>query len=342
MRQGPVYRPMLSVDIERSAGRGDAALLDTREALARAVRSAAEAGGLEWTACTVSRHGDMLRLIAPPGTDKAKLIHPLIQELSHELRLRNRSVGPAHEVRVRAAVHAGEVLVDDGEVVGHPLELLARMQEATPLRDALAAAPRHVTVALLVSDHVHDDTVRHGHRGIDPDTYRPVRFTVKETTAIGWLWVPGPAAMVSAGIGEPEEAARDDGAVHQTVKGRARVTQMTGRIGTQVNQTGTHVGRVDGDAAVGAGGQLVSTVVLSGLADLRLLLRDRYRAGDLDEDTYAEADAELRTAEEEATEPSDPRRNRLLLSLKKLLGLVSDVSDLGSRVASLITAVRAL
>lgn len=332
---------MLSVDVEKSAGRGDTALLAGREALVRAVQSAAELAGLEWAECTVSRHGDMLRLIAPPGTDKARLIHPLMQELSHELRAYNRRVGPGHEVRVRAAVHAGEVFVDDGEVVGHPLELLARMLDADPLKEALADAPRPVTVAMLVSDHVYDDTVRQGHRGIDPESFSPVRFTVKETTATAWLRVTGVMARALAGAPEAGEAAEggDNGGIHQTARDRARVGQM---IGNQLNHSGSWVGRVGGNAAVGPGGQVVSTVILDGLTELRRLLRDHCRLGDLDEGTYAEADEELRTAEDEAAAPSDARHSRLVLALKKLQGLVSDVSDLGTRVAALITAVRAL
>lgn len=334
------YRPMLSVDIERSAGRGDAGLLDCREVLFGAVRSAAELSGLDWSRCTVSRHGDMLRLIAPPGTDKARLIHPLLQELSHELRQHNRRVGCAHEVRVRAAIHAGEVYVDDGEVVGHPLELLARMLEASPLREALAAAPKPVTVALLVSEHVYDDTVRQGHRGIDPDTYLPVQFTVKETVATGWLRAAGSTATVSAGVPDRESTTegRNELTIRQNVGGHAHVDSM---IGSQVNN-GTWVGRVAGDAAVGPTSQVTSQVVLDGLADLRHRLDDSYRSGNLDESTFAEADAELRTAEDEAVAPSDTGWKRLVLALMKLRGLVFDITDLGTRVTTLITSVRDL
>ncbi|MDJ0379336.1 hypothetical protein [Streptomyces sp. G-G2] len=192
------YRAVLAVDIERSSGRGNVALLRIREVLATALRASFEESGIDWNACLRDDLGDGMRVTAPSGVRKTRLLHPLIHELSVRLRAHNRTAGPATQVRVRAALHAGDVFVGrGGEVTGRPLEVLARLLDAPPARAALAAAPETVTASVLVSQHFHEETVRHGYPGIDPDTFREVTFTVKEHTARAWLHLPGLTAAVT-------------------------------------------------------------------------------------------------------------------------------------------------
>lgn len=334
-----VYRPMLAVDIERSAGRGDVALLQGRTVLADAVRSAVEESGIEWSQCNWASHGDSMQVVAPAETDKAALIYPLLHNLSTRLRLHNRTAGPAGTVRVRAAVHAGTVHVDEGEVVGGSLERLARLLDAPPLKAALADAPPPVALAVLVSEHVYDDAVRHGHRGIDPATFRRIEFTVKETSGTGWLQLPGWAlpAEVSAvtTAGPPPE---DDGAATvratNVAMGSATVGQMIGHLG---GQTGDVAGVMAGGAGRAGTGTLRDQ-----LLELQAELRDCRRTGVLDEETYAAAAVELREAERYAAAGDDKGRGRLLRALRKLRAVVDDVADLGTKITAVITAVRGL
>lgn len=48
-----------------------------------------------------------------------------------------------------------------------------------------------MTTSLLLSQHFHEETVRHGYPGIDPETFQEVTFTEKEHTAHAWLHLPG-------------------------------------------------------------------------------------------------------------------------------------------------------
>jgi len=187
------YRAVLAVDIEKSSGRGNVAMLRNRDALRSMLHEAFGRGGLDWDACLRDDLGDGLRVTAPAGTLKASLLHPLVHELTELLRAHNGSAhDDAHRIRVRVALHAGEVcLTPAGAVVGSPLEILARLLDAPPLRAALAAAPPDVPVAVLMSQHFHDETVRQGYEGIDPDTFHRVGFTLKELTAEAWLHTPG-------------------------------------------------------------------------------------------------------------------------------------------------------
>ncbi|MGW6904099.1 hypothetical protein [Streptomyces sp. NPDC054940] len=207
------YRAVLAVDIEKSSGRGNVALVRNRETLRTVLRTALAHSGIDWDACVREDLGDGLRVTAPAGTRKASLVHPLVHELADLLRDHNsRTEGPATRIRVRVALHAGEVcLTPTGEVAGAPLETLARLLDAPPARQALAGAPRTVPVSLLMSQHFYDETVRHGYEGIDPAAFHRVGFTLKELTADAWLHTPGwtPTPEPEAPAGKPDTKKRD-------------------------------------------------------------------------------------------------------------------------------------
>ncbi|MCX4744202.1 hypothetical protein OG455_01510 [Kitasatospora sp. NBC_01287] len=199
------YRVVLAVDIERSAGRGNTALLRIREVLATALREAFGQSGIDWAACLCEDLGDGLRVTAPAGTPKSRMIHPLVHELVARLRAHNRTAGAATRIRVRIALHAGDLwIAPDGSVAGRPLEVLARLLDAAPARRALAAAPAAVDASLIVSRHIHEETVGHGHPGIDPETFREVVVTAKEFTDAAWLQLVGRSTAVPEPVAAPE------------------------------------------------------------------------------------------------------------------------------------------
>lgn len=217
------YRALLAVDIERSAGRGNVALTRIREVLGAALRESLEQSGIDWAACLRSDLGDGMRVTAPAGVQKTRLIHPLVHELAARLRAHNRTASPATRIRVRIALHAGDVQIGPaGEVTGRPLEVLARLLDAAPLRTALAQAAETVSAAVVVSEHFHEETVRHGYPGIDPDTFRKVTVTEKEYTADAWLHVPGhPVMPVLPQEPTPDRARDQHGAGHSEMVNNA-------------------------------------------------------------------------------------------------------------------------
>jgi nucleoside phosphorylase len=78
------------------------------------------------------------------------------------------------------------------------------------------------------------------------------------------------------------------------------------------------------------------------LAELRMLL-DRHRAdGALDDDTYTAAQTEIAAAETALSDPDQATRKKSVLALKRLKGLVGDVTDLAAKTAVIITAVNGL
>ncbi|MFF2850222.1 hypothetical protein ACFVT5_28365 [Streptomyces sp. NPDC058001] len=212
------YRAVLAVDIEKSSGRGNVALVRNRKTLQTLLREAFARSGIDWDACVREDLGDGLRVTAPAGTRKASLVHPLVHELADLLRDHNhRTQEPPTRIRMRTALHAGEVcLMPSGEVAGAPLETLARLLDAPPAREALAGAPQTVPVSLLMSQHFYDETVRHGYEGIDPAAFHKVGFTLKELTADAWLHTPGwtppgePKAPAGKGTTRKRDRSRGD------------------------------------------------------------------------------------------------------------------------------------
>ncbi|MFV2179085.1 effector-associated domain 2-containing protein, partial [Actinomadura sp. LOL_011] len=108
-------------------------------------------------------------------------------------------------IRLRVAVHTGEARHDGNGIVGTAVNHAFRILDAQPFKDALKESG--AWLAVVVSQRVHDDVVRHGPGTIDPDEYRPIDIAVKETEGTAWVRVPGapstpPAHRIGAEIAE--------------------------------------------------------------------------------------------------------------------------------------------
>ncbi|MFJ8910203.1 ATP-binding protein [Amycolatopsis sp. NPDC102389] len=111
----------------------------------------------------------------------------LPQALAAAVGEHNR-VHPSEErIRLRMALHAGEVAYDEHGVAAAAVNLTFRLLDAAPLRAALAESPG--VLALITSDWFFDEVVRHS-RVVDPATFRPVSVQVKETSTVGWIGLP--------------------------------------------------------------------------------------------------------------------------------------------------------
>lgn len=201
----PVHRALLAVDVESSGGRESQAFVVFRDVLFTALREAFEASLIGWAECVRADRGDGMTVVVPADVPKSRLIHPLLGELAARLRQHNRYAGEQTRIRLRVAIHAGEVLVDAHGVTGRPKVHLARLLEADALRAALATAPESATVALIVSETIYDNVVADGNLGIDPERYRRVTVSVKETTVPAWVHVPGHPAVAALPPGKDDE-----------------------------------------------------------------------------------------------------------------------------------------
>lgn len=337
----PTYRAMLAIDIEKSAGRGDPALLRNREVLAGVVADALARAGIARADCHHTDLGDGLLLVVGPDVRKVKLVHPLVPAIADRLRAHNLEAAPRHVIRVRMALHAGDVHIADGAVAGGSMEDLARLLDAPPLRRALAAAPETATVALAVSQHLYSEVVRHGYAGIDPATFVRVEFTVKETTTEAWVHLPGHlpdrSVLTPAGpTGDPDRkpGPREAG---QTITAQyVNLAQDGAQVGEQIGSISNRIDHVH----LGPDRTASPDPWLRRLAEFERVLVAEHRAGRLDPGTYEAALAELHAAGTSLSRPDRAGGSDAVLALKRLRGLVDDIADLSRGVAAMLDAVR--
>lgn len=221
------YRALLACDIARSAGRGERRLQEIRSVLRAALFDALGAADLNARDFVYVDTGDGCRLVAPAALPKARVLVPLLPELSTRIRAHNRQVGPETRMRVRVAVHAGEIRLDpEGTVSGTPFETLARLLDSAPLRAAALAGTGGTPLAAMLSQHLYDETVGHGYDGLEADAFTAADVQVKEFAARAWLWYPGSPVGPNIDSARESAAAGDAGDDHSPSPAPGSVEQF--------------------------------------------------------------------------------------------------------------------
>ena len=147
--------------------------------------------------------GDGALILVPPEVPKTRLVTSLPGMLAAAVSRHNAGCAVPERMRLRVALHAGEVYRDAHGVAGAAVNHAFRLAEAPALRSALAASPG--VLALIVSDWLFSEVVRHD-PAAEPGSYRQVQVTVKETAAVGWIRVPDPG-MIQASAGQGDDLA---------------------------------------------------------------------------------------------------------------------------------------
>ncbi|MCX4549198.1 MULTISPECIES: hypothetical protein [unclassified Streptomyces] len=233
------YRALMACDIAGSAGRGEQRLQEIRRVLRSALSSALALADLDSRDFAYVDTGDGCRLVAPAALPKARLLFPLLPELGTRIREHNQHTGPDTRLRVRAAVHAGEIRFDpEGTVSGAPFEALARLLDSAPLRHAALAGPSGTPVAAILSQHFYEETIGHGYEGLETDAFTAADVRVKEYAARAWLWYPGspvgPRVDSGRGSGSGEQPAEPEPrSVEQLVRASGNGTAFAVHRGNQ-------------------------------------------------------------------------------------------------------------
>lgn len=189
-KQSPAeYSLIVILDIEGFGRRTDpdqAWLRDRlRDVVARALRAARVAEP------PTEDRGDAVVLLIPGTVPKTRLLGDFVRALVHELREHARHHTGDREMRLRVAVHAGEVARHGTGWVGTDLNTAFRMADMEPLRRALAEAPGAV-LSLVVSHVLHQGVVRHDHPGLEAAEFAPAVLSAKEIQDEPvWIRVPG-------------------------------------------------------------------------------------------------------------------------------------------------------
>jgi len=187
-----LHRAILCVDIEGFGDRRRTNLhqVAVRDGLYRSLRDAFTRSGVEWAACYHEDRGDGALILVSPDVPKNLLAERVPRELASALSEHNRAHNIEARIRLRMAVHAGEVHSDAHGVVGAAINVAFRLLEADELKRALKASAG--TLAVIASEWFFDEVIRHDPAS-DPTAYRQVQVPVKETQTSAWVYVPGAA-----------------------------------------------------------------------------------------------------------------------------------------------------
>jgi hypothetical protein len=345
------YRLIVILDIVKSGERTDPEQTWLRENLYRITERALGAAGIE--PAGKEDRGDGILLLLPGNVSKPRLLGLFTDAIEAGLRSHaQQHRGTPRELRLRLALHAGEVARDSRGWVGSDLNAAFRMVDLPEMRNTLRAAPKAV-LAVGVSDILHRAVIRHGYPGIDPQEYAPVRFSAKELRD-ETLWVrvpgyyepPGLAGEATAGTDTPASgsaAAQGTAADPDPSAPAAAPTVGIGQVHGGISHGGIGVSQGDVRQTFGtadAGPSAEYSELRAELERLRADLKEALLRKEIDDGTYQDATEELDEAERHSRPQDEEGRGRLLRALKRLRGLVEDVGGLASAVAALIRSVR--
>src|ERR1700733_5677318 len=182
-----VHRTIVVVDVE---GFGDKRRtnrdqLSIRDGLYRAMRDAFGRAGIPWGDCGHEDRGDGVFILVPAEVPKGLLAEVLPSALVTALGTHNSAHPGPERIRLRMALHAGEVYYDEHGVTAAAVNLAFRLLDASALKAALASSSG--VLAVIASSWFYEEVIRHSPGA---SVYRPVEVAVKETTTTGWICLP--------------------------------------------------------------------------------------------------------------------------------------------------------
>ena len=187
-RRLAVHRTIVVVDIEgfgdpRRTNRNQIAV---RNGLYTVMQAAFYHAGIPWAEDGNEDRGDGIFVLVPPDVPKSLFAESLPSALVIALRAHNDSHPREERIRLRMALHAGEVNYDEHGVAAASVNLAFRLLEARELKAALASSAG--VLAVIASSWFYEEVVRHSTENVVE--YRCVQVTVKETSAAGWICLP--------------------------------------------------------------------------------------------------------------------------------------------------------
>ena len=159
-----------------------------RRELYRSLCDAFAQSGVSWQDCYHEDRGDGMLVLVPPEVPKQVVVAEVPRNLAASLAEHNQSQPAETRIRLRLAVHAGEIEHDEHGVVGNAINLAFRLLEAKPLKRALASSSG--VLAIVASQWFYEEVIRNTPAAA-PASYRRRRLVVKETDTTGWICLPG-------------------------------------------------------------------------------------------------------------------------------------------------------
>jgi hypothetical protein len=187
MLQDPVPRSLVAVDIEGYSRRSNLGHLELRKALRDVCDEAFRR--IQVAPEIRQDQGDAFLILIRPEVTKPRLIDDLIRELDIALRRFNQPRMSHERMRLRVALHSGEIHPDGAGFAGESIVTVMRLLDADVLRRALTTTPG--SLAVIVSDSLYRDVVTQAYRDVEPTEYQCVEVSNKTFQQRAWIRLPG-------------------------------------------------------------------------------------------------------------------------------------------------------
>jgi hypothetical protein len=180
------HRTVVAVDIAAFGAhhRNNINQVRVRHGMYRAMEEAFNDAGIHWDSCYREDRGDGVLLLAHADVSKALFVDRLPNALVTALVRHNRLHPPAEKLRLRLALHAGEINYDQHGVTGSAINHTFRLLEATTAKEALENSS--AVLAIVGSAWFFDEVIRHSEWS-QAKAYRPIDVTNKETVTSAWV-----------------------------------------------------------------------------------------------------------------------------------------------------------
>ncbi|AGM07148.1 caspase, EACC1-associated type [Amycolatopsis keratiniphila] len=163
---------------------------EMQDLLVRSLNRASQAVGLDRS--TWQRHamGDGEMAVLPQDTPEHVVVDRYVRALDAELTSVNANRPPHMRLRMRMAIHFGDLAKGASGDSGQGVVFATRLVDSPVARAALEQT--NASLVVLLSDQVHEAIVQTGRATVRPDDFRGVEVEVqaKSFVARGWLWIP--------------------------------------------------------------------------------------------------------------------------------------------------------
>ncbi|MEU4773949.1 5'-methylthioadenosine/S-adenosylhomocysteine nucleosidase [Micromonospora sp. NPDC023644] len=166
-----------------------------------------------------------------------------------------------------------------------------------------------------------------------------------KTATDGENWQPRAVAHAAAfATALAQELVADGAAGQRETAERDRQAQMgmtNKNVASGNARVGVQAGQIHGNVTVGREPEPPADLATA-IGELRGLIERAHHDGQLDEATHAAAETELETAGDCLEDETPQGRSALMVSLRRLRGLVADVTELAARLAAIIAVAKGL
>jgi hypothetical protein len=162
--------------------------LALRSGLYRVLEQAFAEAGVPWEQCQVDDTGDGLLLLIPSEISKIRLVDQLPQRLDAGLRRHNGDHSNGARIRLRLALHAGEINFDRHGLASQDVIHASRILDAQEAKRALKAST--ATLVIIASKWFYDSVVVQD-PAAEPESFHRIAVAVKETAVDAWMRLVG-------------------------------------------------------------------------------------------------------------------------------------------------------